>query len=52
MPIGFDILATADVNPVVLAIGGFNDGLIEIGVRDEPVEPAVQDVHIGMRETV
>lgn len=37
MPIGFEVLAAGDVNPVVAAVGGFDDGLVEVGVGDEPV---------------
>ena len=40
------------MNPVVLAVGGFDDGLVEVGVWDEPVEPAVEDVHVGMGKVV
>lgn len=32
----------------VFAVGGFDDGLIEIGVLDDPVEPAVEDGLVGM----
>lgn len=41
-------LATRDVNPEVFAVGGFDDGLAEVGVDDDPVEPAVEDSLVGM----
>lgn len=34
--------------PEVFAVGGFDDGLIEVGVLDDPVEPAVEDCLVGM----
>lgn len=52
MPIGFEVLAAGDMNPEVFAVGGFNDGLVEVCVGDEPVEPAVEDVHVGVGEVV
>lgn len=32
----------------VFAVGGLDDCLVEIGVLDDPVEPSVEDVFIGM----
>lgn len=52
MPVGLEVLAAADVNPIVFVVGGFDDGLVEIGVGDEPVEPTVEDVHVGVGEVV
>lgn len=34
--------------PEVFAVGGFDDGLVEVGVLDDSVEPAVEDVFVGM----
>lgn len=34
--------------PEVLAVGGFDDDLVEVGVLDDPVEPAVEDGLVGM----
>lgn len=31
------------MNPVVFSVGGLHDGLIEVCVLDDPVEPAVED---------
>lgn len=52
MAICLFVLATADVDPEVLAVGGFDDGLIKVCVRDEPVEPGVEDLLVGVGETV
>lgn len=43
-----DVLATAYMYPEVFAVGGFDDGLVEVGVLDDPVEPAVEDGLVGM----
>ena len=52
MPVGLEVLAAGDVDPVVFAVGSFDDGLVEIGVGDEPVEPAVEDVHVRVGKVV
>lgn len=52
MPVGLEVLAAADLNPIVFVVGGFDDGLVEIGVGDEPVEPTVEDAHVGVGEVV
>lgn len=36
MAVLLDVLATADMNPVVATIGGFHNELIEVGVGLEP----------------
>lgn len=33
MAVGLEVLAAGDVDPVVFAVGGFDDGLVEVGVR-------------------
>lgn len=43
-----DILPTRYMYPEVFAVRGFDDGLVEVGVLDDPVEPAVEDVFVGM----
>lgn len=43
-----DVLSTRDVNPEVATIGGLDDGLIEVGVCDDPIEPAVEDFLVGV----
>ena len=40
--------AAGDVDPEVFAVGGFDDGLVKVRVRDNPVEPAVEDFLVGM----
>lgn len=42
------VLAAADMDPVVASVRGFHDELVEVGVLDDPVEPSVEDVFIGM----
>lgn len=42
------VLTTRDMNPEIKVIAGFDDGLIEVGVLDDPFEPAVEDVLVGM----
>lgn len=43
-----DVLSARDMYPEVFAVGGFDDGLVEVGVLDDPVEPTVEDVFVGM----
>lgn len=40
------------MNPEVATIGGFDDGLIEVGVCDDPIEPAVEDFLVGVGFTI
>ena len=49
--LGF-ILSTRDMNPEVFAVGGRDDSLVEVGVGDDPVEPAVEDSFVGMGFTI
>lgn len=35
------VLSTANVNPEVFAVSGFEDELVEVGIPFEPVEPAI-----------
>lgn len=37
-----------DVDPVVFAIGGLNDGLVEVRVGGQELKPAVKDVLVGV----
>ena len=48
LPVFALVLSAAHMYPKVLAVGGFDDGLVEVGVLDDPVEPAVEDVFVGM----
>lgn len=43
-----DVLATTDMYPEVFAVRRLDDSLIEVSVLDDPVEPAVEDVFVGM----
>lgn len=36
------------VDPEVYAVGGFDDGLVKVRVRDNPIEPAVENLLVGM----
>ena len=36
------------MDPEIFAVGGLNDGLVEIRVGDDPVEPAVENLLVGM----
>lgn len=46
MTVLFLVLATRDVNPEVLAVGGLDEGLVEVRVGDQELKPAVEDVLI------
>ena len=46
------VLAAGDVEPEVLAVGGFEDELVEVGVVLQKVEPAAGNGHVGMRPVV
>lgn len=48
MTILFLVLSARDMDPEVFAIGGFDDGLIETCVRDNPIEPGVEKLLVGM----
>ena len=39
MAIGSAVLAARDMNPEVLAVGGFHDELVKIAIMLNPVEP-------------
>ena len=52
MPILLDVLSATDMYPVVFAVGGLDDGLVEVGVLDYPVEPAVQNLFVGMGQSI
>ena len=39
MPVGLTVLSAGDVNPEVLAVGGLEDELVEVGIALQPVEP-------------
>lgn len=42
------VLSARDVYPEVFAVGGFDDGLVEVGVQDDQVKPTVEDGLVGM----
>ena len=46
------VLATGDVDPVVHAVGGLQDELVEVGVFLEEGEPTDGHFHVGMTEVV
>lgn len=52
MSILFLVLTTRDVNPEVFAVGGLDDGLVEVRVGGEELEPAVEDVLVAVRLVV
>ena len=42
------VALAGDVDPEVFAVGGFDDGLVKVRVRDNPIEPAVENLLVGM----
>ena len=40
--------SAGDVDPEVFAVGGFDDGLVKVRVGGNPVEPAVENLLVGM----
>lgn len=42
------VLSARDMYPEVFAVGGFDNDLVEVGVLDDSVEPAVKDGLVGM----
>lgn len=48
MPVFLAVLAAGDVDPVVVAVGGLQDELVEVGVLLEVGEPTVGSLHIGV----
>ena len=52
MPIGFEVLSTRDVDPVVATVGGFENQLVEVAMRFEEVKPLVGNVHVGVGKVV
>ena len=48
MPVGPSVLAARDMNPIILAVGGFENQLIKVGVGFEEVEPLVGGFHVCM----
>lgn len=40
------VLAARDMDPEVLAIFGFDDGLVEIRVGGQELKPAIQDAFV------
>lgn len=49
MAVLLGVLATADMNPVVAAVGGFHDELVVIRVGLEPREPSFGKFLVGVR---
>lgn len=47
MAVSFFVLAARDVDPEVLSVGGFDDGLVKVRLGDEPVKPGVEDLLVG-----
>lgn len=52
MAVPAPVLTAGDVEPEVLAVGGFEDELVEVGVVLQKVEPAAGNGHVGMRPVV
>ena len=52
MPVRSPVPPAAHVEPIVFAIGGFEDELVEVGVALEPVEPAVGGLEVGVATVV
>lgn len=52
MPILGPVLPATDMNPEVFAVGGLDDGLVEVCVLDYPVEPAVQNLLVGVSQSI
>ena len=48
MSVFLAVLAAGDVDPVVVAVGGLQDELVEVGVLLEVGEPTVGNLHIGV----
>lgn len=46
------VLAAGDVEPVVEAVGGFEDELVEVGVLPEEGDPAVGGFEVGVGTVV
>ena len=44
--------SAGDVDPEVFAVGGFDDGLVKFRVGDNPIEPAVENLLVGMCLTI
>lgn len=44
MAVLFLVLSTRDVNPEVLAVGGPDDGLIEVRMGGQELKPTIEDV--------
>lgn len=42
------VALAGDVDPEVFAVGGFDDGLVKVRVRDNPIEPAIENLLVGM----
>lgn len=42
------VALAGDVDPEVFAVGGFDDGLVKVRFRDNPIEPAVENLLVGM----
>ena len=39
MAVGLAVFAAGDVDPEILAVGGFEDELVEVGIALQPIEP-------------
>ena len=52
MSVGFAVSTAGDVEPVVLAVGGLQDQLIEVGVMFEEIDPAVGNFQVGVPSVI
>ena len=52
MPVRSPVPPAAYVQPIIFAVGGFEDELVEVGVALHPVEPAVGGLEVGVATVV
>ena len=52
MPVRSPVPPAAHVEPIVFAIGGFEDELVEVGVALHPVEPLAGGLEVGVAPVV
>ena len=52
MSVGLAVSTAGDVEPVVLAVGGLQDQLVEVGVMFEEIDPAVGNFQVGVPSVI